>query len=56
MDIIYVCSYVFIKIPLPHPRKTDTYGGRPNHFKFVKGCLPQTLLGAFLNTLTHIYS
>ena len=27
---------------------------RPYHFKFFKGCLPQTLLGPFLNTLTHL--
>ena len=27
---------------------------RPYHFKFFKGCLPQILLGPFLNTLTHI--
>ena len=25
---------------------------RPYHFKFFKGCLPQILLGPFLNTLT----
>ena len=31
--------------------------GRPYYFKFFKGCLPQILLGPFLNTLTHmIYS
>ena len=29
------------------------YLGRPYHFKFFKGCLPQILLGPFLNTLTH---
>ena len=28
--------------------------GRPYHFNFFKGCLPQILLGPFLNTLTHI--
>ena len=28
--------------------------GRPYHFKFFKGCLPQILLGPFLNTLTQI--
>ena len=27
--------------------------GRPYHFIFFKGCLPQILLGSFLNTLTH---
>ena len=27
---------------------------RPYHFKFVKGCLPQILLGPFLNTLSHL--
>ena len=26
------------------------------HFKFFKGCLPQILLGPFLNTLIHIIS
>ena len=26
---------------------------RPYHFKVFKGCLPQILLGPFLNTLTH---
>ena len=26
---------------------------RPYSFKFFKGCLPQILLGPFLNTLTH---
>ena len=28
--------------------------GRPYHFKFFKGCLPQILLGPFLNTLAHL--
>ena len=28
--------------------------GRPYHFKFFKGCLPQILLGPFLNTLSHL--
>ena len=27
---------------------------RPYHFKFFKGCLPQILLGPFLNTLTEL--
>ena len=27
---------------------------RPYHFKFFKGCLPQILLGPFLNTLSHM--
>ena len=27
--------------------------GRPYHFKIFKGCLPQILLGPFLNTMTH---
>ena len=27
--------------------------GKPYHFKFFKGCLPQILLGPFLNILTH---
>ena len=28
--------------------------GRPYHFKLFKGCLPQILLGPFLNTLPHM--
>ena len=28
--------------------------GRPYHFKFFKGCLPQTLIGLFLNTLPYM--
>ena len=28
--------------------------GRPYPFKFFKDCLPQILLGPFLNTLSHI--
>ena len=28
---------------------------RPYHFKFFKGCLPQILLGLFLNTLSHVW-
>ena len=27
---------------------------RAYHFKFFKGCLPQILLGTFLNILTHM--
>ena len=30
--------------------------GRPYHFKFFKGCLPQILLGPFLNTLNQMFS
>ena len=29
---------------------------RPYNFKFLKACLPQILLGPFLNKLTHILS
>ena len=29
---------------------------RPYHFKFFKGCLPQMLLGPFLNTLIDMFS
>ena len=29
--------------------------GRPYHFQYFKGCLPQTLLHLFLNTLSHMY-
>ena len=28
--------------------------GRPYYFNFFKGCLPQILLGVFLNTLTQM--
>ena len=28
--------------------------GRPFHLKFFKGCLPQILLGPFLNTMTQM--
>ena len=28
---------------------------RANHFKFLKGGLPQILFGPFLNTLTHMF-
>ena len=28
--------------------------GRPGDFKFFKGCLPQILLGQFLNALTRM--
>ena len=31
------------------------YLGRPYHFKFFRGCLPQIVLGPFLNSLTHFY-
>ena len=30
--------------------------GRPYHFKCFTACLPQILLGPFLNTFTHICS
>ena len=33
----------------------DNCLGRPYHFKSFQGCLPQSLLGPFLNTLPHIY-
>ena len=29
--------------------------GGPYHFKFFKDCLPEILLGPFLNTLSKIY-
>ena len=34
----------------------QTSKSRPYAFKFLKGCLPQILLGPLLNTLSHIYS
>ena len=30
------------------------YLSKPYHFKFLKGSLPQILLGTFLNTLNHM--
>ena len=36
------------------PLKRPLCLGRPYHFKIFKDCLPQILLGPFLNTLTHI--
>ena len=38
------------------PLKNLKYLNRPYHFKCFKGCLPQILLGPFLNILTHIFS
>ena len=37
-------------------RETEQYMGQSIHecIKFFKGCLPQILLGPFLNTLSHI--
>ena len=32
----------------------EDWQSRPYHFKFFKGCLPQILLGPFLNSLTHL--
>ena len=29
--------------------------GKPYHFTFFKGCLPQILLSPFLNTLCHVF-
>ena len=28
---------------------------KPYQFNFLKGCLPQILLGAFLNTFSHMW-
>ena len=45
-------SKIFGRQPL---KNLQWYGlpSRPYYFKFFKGCLPQILLGSFLNTLTH---
>ena len=40
--LIIICDYYMVSL------------GRPYLFKFFKGCLPQILLGPFLNTLCHI--
>ena len=45
-DILFV---IWVKVFRKGP-----YKSRPYHFKFFKGCLPQILLGLFLNTFTHI--
>ena len=42
-----ICSKLTIKTP-------ERRQGRPYHFKFFKGCLPQISLGPFLNTLSHL--
>ena len=46
------------KIYWRQPLKNLKWCGQPKqtpcHLRFFKGCLPQTLLGLFLNTLTHL--
>ena len=43
-------SIVFLTIFRPFLR---IFGSRPYPFKLFKGCLPQILLGLFLNTFSH---
>ena len=62
MDMIHLkACYIWVKVFRNgaskicgrQPLKTFKWS-RPYHMKFFKGCLPQILLGPFLNTLTHI--
>ena len=46
LNVILVVSYVY---------HMSISWGRLYHFKYFKGCLPQILLGPFLNILTHLY-
>ena len=44
----------FVEDSLQKIRSDMVCFGRPYHFKFLKGCLPQILLSPISNTLTHI--
>ena len=46
-------SKIFGRQPL-QKRRDMVFLSRPYSFKFFKGCLPQILLGLFLNTLSQI--
>ena len=50
--------YTWVRVFKNGPNKIcgrQPYNKFEVHFKFFKGCLPQFLLGPFLNTLTHLY-
>ena len=59
-DVVYGTKYSrmdqvkFVEDSLYKIRKDMVCLGRPYPFNFFKGCLPQILLGPFLNTLSHI--
>ena len=46
-------SKVYGKQPLRNWKEYDRLS-RPYPLKYFKGCLPQILLGPFVNTLSHI--
>ena len=55
--IYWVFENESIKICGSQPLKNDmVYLSRPYIFNFFKGCLPQILLGPFLNFLSHLYA
>ena len=47
-------TYYFTYLHSSHMGQSIQEWTKPYHFKFIKGCLPQILLGPFLNTLSHI--
>ena len=54
MKIINYKMYIWDKVIKNGPSKVCGRQPYPYPFEFFKGCLPQILLGPFLNTLTHI--
>ena len=48
------CAMWWVINSIKHSRMNQVKFFRPYHFIFLKGCLPQILLGPFLNTLTHM--
>ena len=48
-------SYIWVKVLKNESSNTQADSSKSYHFTFFKGCLPQILLGPFLNTLTHLY-
>ena len=57
--ILNIFIFVIIKaFSISVKRSSITYGSkhqRIDQVKFFKGCLPQNLLGPFLNTLSHLF-
>ena len=50
-------SYCIFFLGVPDEGEGQTFGtkySRMDQVKFFKGCLPQILLGPFLNALTHL--
>ena len=48
-------GYIWVKVLKNESSNTQADSSKSYHFTFFKGCLPQILLGPFLNTLTHLY-